>query len=255
MRYAICNETYGDWPLARACDHAAACGYEGLEVAPFTLAAGPEQLSAGRREEIRRTIEAAGLTCIGLHWLLAKTTGFQVTSEDAAVRRRTAGRLADLAPEISIEEPQESPARVPPGAPVTLRVRALDPDFGLARVGIETRRIHRRHIRDFLCQSPIQDQHLSKTSHHVAIRELCCPEIVVKNVLILTFGEPIHGRAYCQVKAAPILNYSHRQYRQLVPHHRDFSLSIGSISNEWIWGFRSSETHFKLCCGRKTTIR
>ena len=32
MRYAICNETYGDWPLARACDHAAACGYEGLEV-------------------------------------------------------------------------------------------------------------------------------------------------------------------------------------------------------------------------------
>jgi len=97
MRYAICNETYGDWPLARACDHAAACGYEGLEVAPFTLAAGPEELSAGRREEIRRTIEAAGLACIGLHWLLAKTTGFHVTSEDAAVRRRTAGRLADLA--------------------------------------------------------------------------------------------------------------------------------------------------------------
>jgi hypothetical protein len=47
--------------------------------------------------------------------------------------------LADLAPEISIEEPRESPARVPPGAPVTVRVRALDPDFGLARVGIETR--------------------------------------------------------------------------------------------------------------------
>jgi hypothetical protein len=47
--------------------------------------------------------------------------------------------LADLAPEISIEEPQESPARVPPDAPVTVRVRALDPDFGLARVAIETR--------------------------------------------------------------------------------------------------------------------
>ena len=46
---------------------------------------------------------------------------------------------ADLAPEITIEEPLESPARVPPGAPVTVRVRALDPDFGLARVGIETR--------------------------------------------------------------------------------------------------------------------
>ena len=47
--------------------------------------------------------------------------------------------IPDLAPEVSIEEPRESPARVPPGAPVAIRVRALDPDFGLARVGIETR--------------------------------------------------------------------------------------------------------------------
>ncbi|MFM8803216.1 MAG: hypothetical protein ACKOK8_04815, partial [Planctomycetia bacterium] len=47
--------------------------------------------------------------------------------------------LADLAPEISIEEPRESPLRVPPGAPVEVRLRALDPDFGLARVAIESR--------------------------------------------------------------------------------------------------------------------
>jgi hypothetical protein len=47
--------------------------------------------------------------------------------------------IPDLAPEVSIEEPRESPARVPPGAPVAVRVRALDPDFALARVGIETR--------------------------------------------------------------------------------------------------------------------
>ncbi|MEI8226856.1 MAG: hypothetical protein WCH77_01135, partial [Planctomycetota bacterium] len=47
--------------------------------------------------------------------------------------------IADLAPEVSIEEPRESPARVPPAAAVAIRVRALDPDFALARVGIETR--------------------------------------------------------------------------------------------------------------------
>ena len=46
---------------------------------------------------------------------------------------------ADLVPEVSMEEPRESPLRVPPASPVTLRVRAMDPDFGLARVSLETR--------------------------------------------------------------------------------------------------------------------
>lgn len=47
--------------------------------------------------------------------------------------------VADLAPEVSIEDPRESPLRVPADAPVTVRVRAVDPDFGLARVGVEMR--------------------------------------------------------------------------------------------------------------------
>lgn len=47
--------------------------------------------------------------------------------------------VADVAPEVAIDEPRESPLRVPPAAPVTVRVQAHDPDFALARVGIETR--------------------------------------------------------------------------------------------------------------------
>ncbi|NDC54477.1 MAG: hypothetical protein EBZ74_09370 [Planctomycetia bacterium] len=47
--------------------------------------------------------------------------------------------VADVAPEVVIEEPRESPLRVPPAAPVTVRVQAHDPDFALARVAIETR--------------------------------------------------------------------------------------------------------------------
>jgi hypothetical protein len=45
----------------------------------------------------------------------------------------------DLAPEVTIEEPRQQVLRVPPDAVVTVRVRALDPDFALARVAIETR--------------------------------------------------------------------------------------------------------------------
>ena len=73
FRYAICNETFLDWPLAKACDAAAACGYGGIELAPFTLAPLATDLSSAQRGEIRRTIARAGLDCVGLHWLLAKT--------------------------------------------------------------------------------------------------------------------------------------------------------------------------------------
>ena len=47
--------------------------------------------------------------------------------------------LPDLAPEVAIEEPAEKVVRVPPDAPVTVRLRAVDPDFGLASVMVETR--------------------------------------------------------------------------------------------------------------------
>jgi sugar phosphate isomerase/epimerase len=97
MRYAICNETFGEWPLAKACECAASCGYTGLEIAPFTLAPLVTDVSASARAEIRRTLVAAGLDCVGLHWLLAKTEGFHVTHPDPAVRDRTVGYLGDIA--------------------------------------------------------------------------------------------------------------------------------------------------------------
>lgn len=97
MRYAICNEVFVDWPLARAADFAASCGYQGLELAPFTLGRLASDVGQRAREEVRRTIVRAGLECVGLHWLLAKTDGFHVTHPDADVRSRTVTHLAALA--------------------------------------------------------------------------------------------------------------------------------------------------------------
>jgi hypothetical protein len=47
--------------------------------------------------------------------------------------------IPDLAPEVSIEEPVEKVVRVPPDAPASILVRAVDPDFGLTSVSLETR--------------------------------------------------------------------------------------------------------------------
>lgn len=97
MKFAICNETFVDWPLERAFDFAARCGYSGIEIAPFTLAPRVDQITAQQRAEVRQAAKAAGLDVVGLHWLLAKTEGFHLTSPDRAIRVRTAEYLADLA--------------------------------------------------------------------------------------------------------------------------------------------------------------
>lgn len=97
MKYAICNETFVDWPHDRAFAFARECGYTGVEIAPFTLAADVYGISAQQRREIRELAEANDLTVVGLHWLLAKTQGYYLTTPDDAVRRKTAEYVKELA--------------------------------------------------------------------------------------------------------------------------------------------------------------
>src|SRR5262245_13779741 len=122
MRYAICNETFEGWEHERVCRFTAETGYPGLELAPFTLASLITDASAERRRELRRQAEASGLSIIGLHWLLAKTSGFMLTSPEAEVRRRTGDYLAELARAcrdfggdiLVLGSPMQR--RIPPGA-------------------------------------------------------------------------------------------------------------------------------------------
>jgi len=97
MKYALCNEMFEDSPLDRVCNVAAECGYKGIELAPFTLGDDVMSITEAQRTTIRRTIEAAGLKTVGLHWLLAKTKGYYLTSPESEVRRRTAQYLGELA--------------------------------------------------------------------------------------------------------------------------------------------------------------
>lgn len=97
MKFAICNETFQDWPFDRAFAFAAECGYTGLEIAPFTISDYVTDISSARRAEVRRQADQAGLEIVGAHWLLAKTEGFYMTSPDAEVRRKTTEYFGHLA--------------------------------------------------------------------------------------------------------------------------------------------------------------
>src|SRR5512139_230569 len=96
MKFAICNETFDGWKQDDAFACIAELGYQGVEVAPFTIANDVREIPLQGRQRLRRLAEENGLVVTGLHWLLAKTTGLHLTSPDPAVRRQTAGYVIEL---------------------------------------------------------------------------------------------------------------------------------------------------------------
>jgi len=89
IKLSICNETYVDWRLERICEHVAACGYDGLEIAPFTMAEDPSQLTEKEAAAAGQIVRQSGLEVVGFHWLLVKPPGLHLCTPDDAVRRRT----------------------------------------------------------------------------------------------------------------------------------------------------------------------
>jgi sugar phosphate isomerase/epimerase len=89
MRLGLCNEVIREMPWAAQCRFMAAVGYDGVELAPFTLGDEPHRLPAATRGDVRRVAEDAGLEILGLHWLLVAPKGLSITSPDDAVRART----------------------------------------------------------------------------------------------------------------------------------------------------------------------
>ena len=99
LRFSLCNEVLQPMPFGEQCALAARLGYDGLEVAPFTLADNPLDITDGQAGVFRRLAEDHGLAIDGLHWLLVAPPGLSIVSEDAAVRQRTVDvmrRLVEL---------------------------------------------------------------------------------------------------------------------------------------------------------------
>lgn len=103
MRLSLCNEVLVPMPFAQQCEYAAKLGYDGLEVAPYTLSDEPHRMSPALVAASRRATQDSGIEVTGLHWLLVKPTGLSISAKDDAVRTNTLDvmfALIDLCAEL-----------------------------------------------------------------------------------------------------------------------------------------------------------
>jgi sugar phosphate isomerase/epimerase len=96
MKFAICNELFEGWDFASTVKFVADAGYQGLEIAPFTLADNVNDISKLQRVELSKIAQDAGLEIVGLHWLLVKPEGLYINHSDQAIRQRTIDYMKSL---------------------------------------------------------------------------------------------------------------------------------------------------------------
>jgi len=99
MKLALCNEVLAPLPFAEQCRIAAALGYMGLEVAPYTVCDDPAAMTDAEARALAGIAADHGLAITGLHWLLVKPAGLSITTSDTAFHGQTTAfmrRLCEL---------------------------------------------------------------------------------------------------------------------------------------------------------------
>lgn len=89
LRISLCNEVVRTLEFRQQCALTRELGYDGLEIAPFTLSATPHRMAADEVRELRTISDGEGTAITGLHWLLQAPEGLSATSTDEATIRRT----------------------------------------------------------------------------------------------------------------------------------------------------------------------
>ena len=96
MKLALCNEVIRELSFAAQCKFASQLGYEGIEIAPFTLFDEAHQFNSAHAQLSRQQASDAGLSISSLHWLLVKPDGLSLVSQDQTVRQKTQDWLKQL---------------------------------------------------------------------------------------------------------------------------------------------------------------
>ncbi len=103
FKYSICNEVFEKWDFARSVKAIREAGFQGIEIAPFTLADHVDEVTAAQRREMRDILKSEGVAFAGLHWLLITPKWLQVSTADRAIREKSwayVHKLVDLCADL-----------------------------------------------------------------------------------------------------------------------------------------------------------
>lgn len=96
MKIGICNEMFENWNIEKIFNFLKETGYQGLEIAPFTLGNSVDEIEKSTIEKIRDLSKKTGIEIIGTHWLLVKPEGLSVSTKDKNLREKTSDYLVKL---------------------------------------------------------------------------------------------------------------------------------------------------------------
>ena len=89
MKIGICNEVFQSWSIEKTIAFISKLGYDGLEIAPFTLADSVDEIPLSKREWIKQLSKENNIDIIGTHWLMVKPDGLSISSKDSDLRKKS----------------------------------------------------------------------------------------------------------------------------------------------------------------------
>ena len=90
------QRSFSDLSIEEGFSKIAEIGYQGVEIAPFTLRENPLDLDKNDAIRCLTAAKSAGIEIVGLHWLMAKTEGLHLTHSDQGMRQATSDYLKRL---------------------------------------------------------------------------------------------------------------------------------------------------------------
>ena len=89
MKFSVCNAVLRTMPIPAVFDLIAETGFDGVEIAPRTIASSLDEIGASHIKACRKAVESAGLEVVGVHTIFGRDPQYHILQPEPETRERT----------------------------------------------------------------------------------------------------------------------------------------------------------------------